>query len=182
MLRAACSTVLLISEGANRYCAGDKRQRFRMAQGECGECAAASELAMELGLVPTHEALAVQQLATPAPYPHFALSVDRAMRSTAREPGPARPRSVCGGRDRLQQYRVCRCLWTATALSMTVRRPQPAATVRVVPRAAGGRPVLEVSAIPDPVSGAAYHGWCCTRKARWVVEPFSRLGRNRLET
>ena len=63
MLRAACSTVLLISEGANRFSAGDKRQRFRMAQGECGECAAASELAMKLGLVPTHEALAVQQLA-----------------------------------------------------------------------------------------------------------------------
>ncbi len=49
--RAATSTVLLIAEGANRRTAGDKRQRFAMARGECGESAAATELAMTLRLV-----------------------------------------------------------------------------------------------------------------------------------
>ncbi|MCP4658585.1 MAG: four helix bundle protein, partial [bacterium] len=33
--RASTSTVLLIAEGANRRTAGDKRQRFAMARGEC---------------------------------------------------------------------------------------------------------------------------------------------------
>jgi four helix bundle protein len=63
MMRASLSTVLLTAEGANRYMAGDKRQRFRMAQGECGECAAAAEVAKVLGLVPDSEAMRVQHLA-----------------------------------------------------------------------------------------------------------------------
>ena len=61
--RASTSTVLLIAEGANRRTAGDKRQRFAMARGECGECAAATEVAMTLGLVPHGEAQRVLDLA-----------------------------------------------------------------------------------------------------------------------
>ena len=63
LLRAASSTVLNIAEGANRRSAGDKRYRFTMAQGECGECAAAAGLADVLHLVPTADALEVQQRA-----------------------------------------------------------------------------------------------------------------------
>ena len=54
--RASTSTVLLIAEGANLRTAGDKRQRFAMARGECGECAAATEVAMTLRLVPVDDA------------------------------------------------------------------------------------------------------------------------------
>lgn len=50
--RAAGHTVLLIGEGANRYGAGQKRQRFSEARGECGESASAAELLSVLGLVP----------------------------------------------------------------------------------------------------------------------------------
>ena len=63
MMRAATSTTLLIAEGANRMAKGDKRQRYRLAQGECGECAAAAELAAVLRLVPLDESREVQQLA-----------------------------------------------------------------------------------------------------------------------
>ncbi len=49
--RASTSTALLIAEGANRRTAGDKRQRFAIARGECGECAAAAEVATTLRLV-----------------------------------------------------------------------------------------------------------------------------------
>ena len=56
LLRAAGSTVLLIGEGANRYSAGAKRQRYSEARGECGEVAAAAELLGALGLVPASEA------------------------------------------------------------------------------------------------------------------------------
>jgi len=52
LLRAAGSTVLLIGEGANRYSAGQKRQRYSEARGEVGEVAAALELLIALGLVP----------------------------------------------------------------------------------------------------------------------------------
>lgn len=50
MLRAAMSTTLLIAEGANRRGAGEKRQRYSLARGECGELAAALELAGAWGL------------------------------------------------------------------------------------------------------------------------------------
>jgi four helix bundle protein len=63
MLRAAGSTVLLIAEGANRHSAPDKRHRFAMAQGECGECAAAVELSNVLALVPDNETDNVLRLA-----------------------------------------------------------------------------------------------------------------------
>ena len=56
LLRAGTSTVLLIAEGANRYTAGHKRQRFMEARGECGEVAAAAELLARLGLVPVADA------------------------------------------------------------------------------------------------------------------------------
>ena len=55
--------MLLIAEGANRRTAGDKRQRFSMARGECGECAAATEVALTLRLVPRDEAQRVMVLA-----------------------------------------------------------------------------------------------------------------------
>ena len=63
LLRAAGSTVLLIGEGANRYSAGQKRQRYSEARGECGEVAAALELLMALDLVPRTEAEATLALA-----------------------------------------------------------------------------------------------------------------------
>ena len=63
MMRAAGSTVLLIAEGANRHSTGDKRHRYAMARGECGECAAAVELANVLGLVPDPDAHRVLQRA-----------------------------------------------------------------------------------------------------------------------
>lgn len=50
MLRASMSTVLLIAEGANRRGAGEKRHRYSMARGECGELAAALELTGAWGL------------------------------------------------------------------------------------------------------------------------------------
>ena len=55
MLRAAGSTVLLIGEGANRYTAGQKRQRYSEARGECGETAVAAELLATLGLLPQQD-------------------------------------------------------------------------------------------------------------------------------
>ena len=55
LLRSSGSTVLLIGEGANRYTAGSKRQRYSEASGECGEVAAAAELLAALALVPMTE-------------------------------------------------------------------------------------------------------------------------------
>ncbi|MFQ5382671.1 MAG: four helix bundle protein [Dehalococcoidia bacterium] len=63
LLRAAGGTVLLIAEGANRYTAGQKRQRFSEARGECGEAATAAELLAALGLVPAQDAQLVVDLA-----------------------------------------------------------------------------------------------------------------------
>ena len=54
--RASSSVVLNLSEGANRFSPGDKRQCFRRAQGECGEVAAAAELAAVLELVRAQDA------------------------------------------------------------------------------------------------------------------------------
>ena len=63
LLRAAGQTVLLIGEGANRYSAGQKRQRYSEARGEAGEVAAAAELLATLALVPQTDADAVIALA-----------------------------------------------------------------------------------------------------------------------
>jgi len=46
LLRAATNTVLLLAEGANRRGVGEKRQRFVESRGECGEAAAAADLAL----------------------------------------------------------------------------------------------------------------------------------------
>jgi len=63
LLRAAGQTVLLIGEGANRYTAGQKRQRYTEARGEAGEVASAVELLATLRLAPRAEADEVIQLA-----------------------------------------------------------------------------------------------------------------------
>jgi four helix bundle protein len=63
LLRAAGHTVLLIGEGANRYTAGQKRQRYTEARGESGETAATAELLATLRLVPHAEAQHVEHLA-----------------------------------------------------------------------------------------------------------------------
>jgi four helix bundle protein len=63
LLRAAGHTVLLVGEGANRYSAGQKRQRYAEARGEAGEVAAAAELLWVLQLAPQAEAERVIQLA-----------------------------------------------------------------------------------------------------------------------
>jgi len=63
LLRAAGQTVLLIGEGANRYTAGQKRQRYTEARGECGEVASCVELLATLRLAPQAEADAIMHLA-----------------------------------------------------------------------------------------------------------------------
>ena len=63
LLRAAGQTVLLIGEGANRYTAGQKRQRYTEARGEAGEVAAAVELLATLHLAPQTDADDVIHLA-----------------------------------------------------------------------------------------------------------------------
>ena len=63
LLRAAGHTVLLIGEGANRYTAGQQRQRFTEARGEAGEVAAACELLIALRLAPQVEAEHIIHLA-----------------------------------------------------------------------------------------------------------------------
>ena len=45
MRRAAISTVCNIAEGANRWSPKDKASRYKIALGECGECAATLDLA-----------------------------------------------------------------------------------------------------------------------------------------
>lgn len=63
MSRASISTVTNIAEGANRLGTGEKRQKFSIARGEVGECAACIELAARLGLVPGPDAAAALVLA-----------------------------------------------------------------------------------------------------------------------
>ena len=63
LLRAAGNTVLLIGEGANRYTAGQKRQRYTEARGEAGEVASAVELLATLRLAPQTEADGIMHLA-----------------------------------------------------------------------------------------------------------------------
>ena len=50
--RSSGNTALLIGEGANRYSAGMKRQRYEEALGEAGEVAVVAEVVVTLGLVP----------------------------------------------------------------------------------------------------------------------------------
>jgi len=50
LMRAATNTVLLLAEGANRRGVGEKRQRFVESRGECGEAAAAADLALVMDL------------------------------------------------------------------------------------------------------------------------------------
>ena len=50
LMRAATNTVLLLAEGANRRGVGEKRQRFVESRGECGEAAAAADLAFVMDL------------------------------------------------------------------------------------------------------------------------------------
>jgi four helix bundle protein len=57
--RAADATVGLIGEGANRYSAKQKRQRFTEARGEAGEVACHMERAYRYRLVSTTELEAV---------------------------------------------------------------------------------------------------------------------------
>ena len=61
--RAAMAVPLLISEGANRTTAGQKRQRYCEARGECGELASAAEVACAWGLVPAAQVRALRALA-----------------------------------------------------------------------------------------------------------------------
>ncbi len=64
MKRAATSTVLLIAEGANRRASGDKRQRYSLARGECGEVAAAVELAHAYDLLESEQVAELLELAS----------------------------------------------------------------------------------------------------------------------
>ena len=61
--RAAGGTMLNIAEGANRWSPRDKAARFAVARGECGECEAAIEFLVELGLVTASAARPLQRLA-----------------------------------------------------------------------------------------------------------------------
>jgi four helix bundle protein len=63
LLRSAGQTVLLIGEGANRYTAGQKRQRYTEARGETGEVASCLELFATLRLIPQTEADEIIHLA-----------------------------------------------------------------------------------------------------------------------
>jgi four helix bundle protein len=51
LLRSSQGIPLLIGEGANRSSDAQKRQRFGEARGEAGECAAALQLLVALGVV-----------------------------------------------------------------------------------------------------------------------------------
>jgi len=64
LLRAGTAVPLLVAEGADRCAAGTKRQRFAEARGEAGECAAAIELGLRLGLFSPAEGQAATQLAS----------------------------------------------------------------------------------------------------------------------
>ena len=55
LLRASAPVVLNISEGANRFTTGAKRQRYSEARGECGEVAATAELLSILDLAPAND-------------------------------------------------------------------------------------------------------------------------------
>ena len=49
LIRSGSAVVLLIAEGAGRYSAAQKRQRFVEARGECGEASAAVEVLLQFG-------------------------------------------------------------------------------------------------------------------------------------
>lgn len=56
LLRAAGETVALIGEGANRFSAGQKRQRFSEARGEAGEVAVHIETVCAMKLISEDDA------------------------------------------------------------------------------------------------------------------------------
>ena len=55
LLRSGPAVALLVAEGANRFTAPQKRQRFIEARGECGEAAATVEVLQVMGLVSAKE-------------------------------------------------------------------------------------------------------------------------------
>ncbi len=61
--RCSVAVPLLVAEGANRRSAAQRRQRYVEALGETGECAAAAEVALDLGLVGVTLARPVWELA-----------------------------------------------------------------------------------------------------------------------
>lgn len=61
--RAAAAVVLGIAEAAARMHARDKATRFGVARGECGECAAALDIARVIGIASDAETHRLQQLA-----------------------------------------------------------------------------------------------------------------------
>ena len=61
--RAASNAALLVAEGANRRGAGEKRQRFVEARGECAEAAAVADVAQRLGFGSHVETDRLKQLA-----------------------------------------------------------------------------------------------------------------------
>lgn len=64
LTRAASNTVLLLGEGANRWGAALKRQRFVDSRGECGEVAAAGDLLQALGIGSPTDAEELKRLAS----------------------------------------------------------------------------------------------------------------------
>ena len=66
LLRSASSVALLTAEGANRFTAAQKRQRFAEARGECGEAAATAEVLCCMRLLPESDALRFQACASRA--------------------------------------------------------------------------------------------------------------------
>ncbi|MHC4959880.1 MAG: four helix bundle protein [Planctomycetota bacterium] len=63
MRRAASSVVRHIAEGANRIHPRDKAARFNIAQGECGECDAALDMAQHDGLGESEQIIELRNLA-----------------------------------------------------------------------------------------------------------------------
>jgi len=63
LCRAATAVPLLIAEGANRFSAPQKKQRFAEARGECGEVAAVAELVGRLAWAGAEEITPVLETA-----------------------------------------------------------------------------------------------------------------------
>jgi len=61
--RSAAATVRHIAEGANRIHPRDKAARFAVARGECGESAAALEMAEVVGIVDSQVTTRMRRLA-----------------------------------------------------------------------------------------------------------------------
>ena len=63
LVRASLSTALNTAEGADSAGAGEKRQKFSIARTEAGECAAAAQIVVALGLAAAADAAPVRELA-----------------------------------------------------------------------------------------------------------------------